>query len=109
MKYRIIAQVTDDAGNSTNVELMPETTSEAGWRCSHAIWPAWTKEEQTTECAWCGEPLVACEIVECPWCEGYVTTDDVLQHWDRGCYTDEGTVEEESAPHTRGEETSDRS
>jgi hypothetical protein len=85
MKYRIVAQVTDDAGSTTEVELMPETVSQPGWRCSHAIWPHWVKDVRVSECEWCREPLVACEFVECPWCESYVATDAVIDHWDRWC------------------------
>jgi hypothetical protein len=98
MRYRIIAQITDEEGSTTDVELMPETNSEPAWRCSHAIWPAWVKDAQTMECGWCRQPLEPCEIVECPWCEVYVTTDDVLRHWDRGCYEGEENEPQATPP-----------
>jgi hypothetical protein len=85
MKYRLVAQTTDDQGALSEEELLPEVVSEAGWRCAHAIWPAWITEEPTTECGWCHAPLVACEFVTCPWCEWFVPTERVLEHWSGGC------------------------
>jgi hypothetical protein len=85
MKYRLVARITDDQGTVTETELLPEIESEAGWRCDHAVWPEWVTPEQTTECGWCRAPLIACEIVACPWCEWYVPTEQVLAHWGDGC------------------------
>ena len=85
MKYRLVVQMTDDQGTVTEDELLPEVVSEAGWQCGHAIWPAWVTGEQTAECGWCRAPLVACEIVACPWCEWYVPAERVLEHWGGGC------------------------
>ena len=85
MKYRLVVRMTDDQGTVTEDELLPEVVSEAGWQCAHAIWPAWVTGEQTAECGWCRAPLVACEIVACPWCEWYVPAERVLEHWGGGC------------------------
>jgi hypothetical protein len=85
MKYRLVVQVTDDRGTTREAPLMPEIASAPGWRCAHALWPDWAKTDETTACGWCNEPLVACEIVECPWCGWYVPTEDVVEHWDQGC------------------------
>ena len=85
MKYRIVVQITDDEGRMTEAEFVPEVEVEAGWQCEHALWPAWTKEEQRTTCDWCQTPLVPCTLVACPWCERYVTTEQVLDHWVDGC------------------------
>jgi hypothetical protein len=85
MKYRLVVQMTDDQGTVSEDELLPEVVSEAGWQCAHAIWPAWITSEQTTDCGWCRAPLVACEIVACPWCEWYVPAERVLEHWGGGC------------------------
>ena len=62
-----------------------EVASESGWQCAHAIWPAWITGEQITDCGWCRAPLSACEFVTCPWCEWFVPTERVLEHWGGGC------------------------
>ncbi len=85
MKFRLVVQTTDDQGTVSEDELLPEVVSESGWQCAHAIWPAWITGEQTTECGWCHAPLVACEFVTCPWCEWFVPTERVLEHWGGGC------------------------
>jgi hypothetical protein len=85
VKYRVIVQRTDDQGTVTDEELLPVVESEAGWQCGHAIWPAWIAGEPVSECGWCRAPLVACEIVACPWCEWYVPSDRLLEHWRGGC------------------------
>jgi len=85
VKYRLIVQRTDDQGTVTDEELLPAVESETGWQCGHAIWPAWTAGEQVRECGWCRAPLVACEIVACPWCEWYVPSDRLPEHWRGGC------------------------
>jgi hypothetical protein len=85
MKYRIVARAEDGTGITSEVELIPAVSSQSGWRCSHAVWPDWMKDEQSTECSWCREPLIACEFVECPWCERYVTTEAILAHWQSWC------------------------
>lgn len=87
MKYRILLQKTDDAGEITEEELIPEAASEPGWRCHHAIWPAWMKPDSLGTCGFCHEPLVPCEIVECPWCEYYLAADEAPAHWREGCDT----------------------
>ena len=85
MKYRLVVQTTDDLGSVSEQELLPEVVSEPGWQCAHAIWPAWIRGEETTECGWCRTPLLACEFITCPWCEWFVTTERVLEHWGGGC------------------------
>ena len=85
MKYRLVVQTTDDQGTVSEDELLPEVASESGWQCAHAIWPAWITGEQITDCGWCRAPLSACEFVTCPWCEWFVPTERVLEHWGGGC------------------------
>jgi hypothetical protein len=85
MKYRLVVQTTDDQGVVSEDELLPEVASEPGWQCAHAIWPTWIAGEQRAECGWCHAPLVACEFITCPWCEWFVTTERVLEHWGGGC------------------------
>ena len=72
-------------GTVSEDELLPEVASESGWQCAHAIWPAWITGEQITDCGWCRAPLSACEFVTCPWCEWFVPTERVLEHWGGGC------------------------
>jgi hypothetical protein len=85
MKYRLLVQTTDDQGIVSEDELLSEVASESGWQCRHAIWPAWITGEQPTECGWCRAPLTACEFITCPWCEWFVPTERVLEHWSGGC------------------------
>jgi hypothetical protein len=85
MKYRLVVQTTDDQGSMSEDELLPEVVSEPGWQCAHAIWPEWITGAETTECGWCRTPLLPCEFITCPWCEWFVTTDRVFEHWSGGC------------------------
>lgn len=84
-QFRIVVEITDKVTATTATEVLSELTTEPGWQCGHALWPAWMPLPEQTECGWCGEPLLPCELVACPWCDRYLTPDTAAAHFREGC------------------------